>query len=291
MPSLKLKGFVQQEQSGAAAAPEMKQPVAPPQPLQHARSGDHTRLLADFDAEFSSFERRFEEASTLEPVQSARSGLTLQHSGEPLFTEVLDGSGKDQSAPGAPLLIDADGDVAHEFWEEDEAGNLTVTGAQGSATFGAAPQPSAGAVGQPPPPPPPPPRSAGAAASDAGQPRAKRKLPQPVKVPRPKKRPQLQPVQDPQANMPPKPQGPAAQKAPETQGTQACAEPRLELYRVFMTLHKEGFFQDARLLNTEVALTEQEKCEHLLLSQSGVRVPHYWANWWLRILRLKDHGG
>ena len=256
----------------------------------------------------------------------ARSGLTLQNSGEPLFTEVPDGSGTDQSAPGAPLLTDADGDVAHEFWEEDEAGNLTVTGAQGSATSGAAPQPSAGAVGQPPPPPPPPPRSAGAAASDARQPRAvagsdarkpelegeitpkkpeerklpqpvqgprheKRPLPQPVEESRPNKRPLLQPVKDPQANRRPKPQGPAAQEAPETQGTQARAEHRLELYRVFMTLHKEGVFQDDRLLNTEVALTEEEQREHVLVSQSSVRVPHYWANWWLRILRLKDHGG
>ena len=32
----------------------------------------------------------------------------------------------DQSAPGAPLRTDADGDVAHEFWEEDEAGNLII---------------------------------------------------------------------------------------------------------------------------------------------------------------------
>ena len=65
----------------------------------------------------------------------------------------------------------------------------------------------------------------------------------------------------------------------------------LYMYNVFMMLHKEGVFQDARCLNTEVAVTEQEYHEHLLVSQSGVRVPHYWANWWLRILSLKDHGG
>ena len=35
-----------------------------------------------------------------------------------------DGSGTDQSAPGAPFLTDSDGDVANEFWEEDAAGNL-----------------------------------------------------------------------------------------------------------------------------------------------------------------------
>ncbi|CAK0804582.1 unnamed protein product [Prorocentrum cordatum] len=41
-----------------------------------------------------------------------------------VFVELPDGSGEDQSKNGAPLFTDADGDTAHEFWEEDRGGNL-----------------------------------------------------------------------------------------------------------------------------------------------------------------------
>ena len=307
MPSLKLKGFVQQEQSGAAAAPEMK-PVAPPQPHvlpQHARSGDPTRLLADFDADFFDLEQRFEEASTFEPVKAKASLVQIEIEVKALESK-MDSTGLstfEELRAQRRRLLNACGGLLEKINTFFPSRVPTVTGAQGSATSGAAPQPSAVAVGQPPPPPPPPPQSAGAAVSDARQPRAVAGsdarqpeleggiTPKDVQDPQPKKRPLPQPVRDPQAKMRPKPQRPAAQEAPETQGTQGSAEHTLELYSVFMTLHKEGVFQDARCLNTEVAVTEQEYREHLLVSQSGVRVPDYWANWWLRILRLKDHGG
>ena len=304
LPPLKLQSCYQKEQSGAAAAPQM-QPVAPPQPLQHARSGDPTRLLADFDADFFDLEQRFEEASTFEPVKAKASLVQIEIEVKALESK-MDSTGLstfEELRAQRRRLLNACGGLLEKINTFFPSRVPTVTGAQGSATSGAAPQPSAGAVGQPPPPPPPPPQSAGAAVSDARQPRAVAGsdarqpelegeiTPEPVQDPQPKKRPLPQPVQDPQAKRRPKPQGPAAQEAPETQGTQGSAEHTLELYSVFMTLHKEGVFQDARCLNTEVAVTEQEYHEHLLVSQSGVRVPHYWANWWLRILRLKDHGG
>ena len=300
LPPLKLENICQQGQSGAAAAPQM-QPVAPPQPLQHARSGDPTRLLADFDAEFSSLERRFKEASTLEPVQEKASLVQIETEVKALEHQMdsMELSTSEELRAQRKRLLDASEGLLKKIDTFFQSRDPTVTGAQGSATSGAAPQPSAGAVGQPPPPPPPPPQSAGAAVGDARQPRAVAGsdarqpeleggiTPKDVQHPEAKKRPLPQP----QAKMRPKPQRPAAQEAPETQGTHGSAEHTLELYSVFMALHKEGVFQDARCLNTEVAVTEQEYREHLLVSQSRVRVPDYWANWWLRILRLKDHGG
>ena len=300
LPPLKLENICQQGQSGAAAAPQM-QPVAPPQPLQHARSGDPTRLLADFNADFFDLEQRFEEASTFEPVKAKASLVQIEIEVKALESK-MDSTGLstfEELRAQRRRLLNACGGLLEKINTFFPSRVPTVTGAQGSATSGAAPQPSAGAVGQPPPPPPPPPQSAGAAVGDARQPRAVAGsdarqpeleggiTPKDVQHPEAKKRPLPQP----QAKMRPKPQRPAAQEAPETQGTHGSAEHTLELYSVFMTLHKEGVFQDARCLNTEVAVTEQEYREHLLVSQSGVRVPDYWANWWLRILRLKDHGG
>jgi len=42
---------------------------------------------------------------------------------EPVFVPTLDGSGS-VSGYTVPLLVDADGDAAHEFWVEDQAGEL-----------------------------------------------------------------------------------------------------------------------------------------------------------------------
>mmetsp|Transcript_73711 Transcript_73711/g.117287 ORF Transcript_73711/g.117287 Transcript_73711/m.117287 type:complete len:214 (-) Transcript_73711:92-733(-) len=46
---------------------------------------------------------------------------------EPVFVETPDGSGN-QLLFGAstPMLVDADGDYAHEFWEENKAGQLVL---------------------------------------------------------------------------------------------------------------------------------------------------------------------
>ncbi|CAK9009920.1 unnamed protein product [Durusdinium trenchii] len=54
---------------------------------------------------------------------------------EPVFVETPDGSGN-QGLFGAPMLIDADGDYAHEFWEEDKAGQLVLVTPQVAASFG-----------------------------------------------------------------------------------------------------------------------------------------------------------
>ena len=42
----------------------------------------------------------------------------------PVILELPEGSGEDQSQEPATLLVDAEGDTAHEFWEEDLDGML-----------------------------------------------------------------------------------------------------------------------------------------------------------------------
>eukprot|EP00930_Biecheleria_cincta_P096033 TRINITY_DN87909_c0_g1_i1.p1 TRINITY_DN87909_c0_g1~~TRINITY_DN87909_c0_g1_i1.p1 ORF type:complete len:233 (+),score=47.16 TRINITY_DN87909_c0_g1_i1:232-930(+) len=44
---------------------------------------------------------------------------------EPVFIETPDGSGNELSC-ASPMLVDADGDAAHEFWEEGKGGKLMV---------------------------------------------------------------------------------------------------------------------------------------------------------------------
>lgn len=53
---------------------------------------------------------------------------------EPVFVETPDGSGNQLLfGAGTPMLVDADGDYAHEFWEENKAGQLVLVTPQVAA--------------------------------------------------------------------------------------------------------------------------------------------------------------
>eukprot|EP00434_Breviolum_minutum_P023187 symbB.v1.2.020453.t1/scaffold1720.1/size104783/7 len=45
---------------------------------------------------------------------------------EPVFIETPDGSGNQLLGAHTSMLVDADGDYAHEFWEENKAGQLVL---------------------------------------------------------------------------------------------------------------------------------------------------------------------
>eukprot|EP00439_Symbiodinium_sp_Y106_P051781 s242_g6.t3 len=52
---------------------------------------------------------------------------------EPVFIETPDGSGRYQGLLGAPMKQDADGDYAHEFWEENKEGHLVLVAPNSAA--------------------------------------------------------------------------------------------------------------------------------------------------------------